>query len=272
MHHRFLVTTVAAVVASAVLVGFAPGSPNVVTVHATDYAFSAPDRIPAGMTTFKLMNDGKTFHHVAIVRLDSAKTLADLAAAFKQPGPPPRWAAFLGGPNAPDPGGEANATLNMKPGNYALVCLVDVPGGVPHFARGMVHPLTVTPTASPATTAPVADATMTLRDYGFAMTRPLTAGVHTIKVRNTAAQPHEVEIIKLAPGKTSQDVLSWMQKPQGPLPGSGIGGVAPTGPGAPVYFTANFTPGNYMLICFVPDAKDGKPHFMHGMLQTIKVI
>jgi hypothetical protein len=29
--------------------------------------------------------------------------------------------------------------------------------------------------------------------------------------------------------------------------------------------------GNYGLICFVPDAKDGKPHLAHGMMQDFKV-
>ena len=32
-----------------------------------------------------------------------------------------------------------------------------------------------------------------------------------------------------------------------------------------------FEPGSYALICFVPDAKDGKPHAMHGMLKTLTV-
>jgi uncharacterized cupredoxin-like copper-binding protein len=42
-------------------------------------------------------------------------------------------------------------------------------------------------------------------------------------------------------------------------------------PGMSGYFTADFAPGNYALICFVPDAKDGKPHFTHGMMQQITV-
>jgi hypothetical protein len=27
-------------------------------------------------------------------------------------------------------------------------------------------------------------------------------------------------------------------------------------------------PGNYVVICFEPDAKDGVPLFVHGMLQA----
>ena len=37
------------------------------------------------------------------------------------------------------------------------------------------------------------------------------------------------------------------------------------------YFTADLTPGNYALLCFVPDAKDGKPHLEHGMVKQFKI-
>jgi hypothetical protein len=37
------------------------------------------------------------------------------------------------------------------------------------------------------------------------------------------------------------------------------------------FITADFTPGEYALICFLPDAKDGKPHFAHGMIQQIHI-
>ena len=29
--------------------------------------------------------------------------------------------------------------------------------------------------------------------------------------------------------------------------------------------------GNYALICFAPDTKDGKPHAAHGMIYNFKV-
>jgi hypothetical protein len=31
------------------------------------------------------------------------------------------------------------------------------------------------------------------------------------------------------------------------------------------FFTRDFRPGEYVLRCFVPDERDNKPHFMHGM-------
>lgn len=246
-------------------------APNIVTVHAKDFAYDAPAEIPAGFTTFKLINDGPNLHHVEIVRLDSGKTLANLEAELAKPAAPPTWAVFEGGPNAPDPGKESSATLDLEPGNYAMICLVDVPGGVPHFAKGMVHPFTVTAApAGPKAAAPAADMTLTLSDYAFDLSQPLTAGTHTFEVKNTATQMHEVELVRLAPGKTAEQFMSWVAKPSGPPPGSGLGGAAPF-VGAPVYFTADITPGTYLLVCFVPDAKDGKPHFMHGMMKTITV-
>ena len=35
--------------------------------------------------------------------------------------------------------------------------------------------------------------------------------------------------------------------------------------------TADFEPGEYALLCFVPDVKDGKPHTEHGMIRQITV-
>lgn len=259
----------AATAAAATSAG-APSAPPVVTVHAADFKFDGPDSIPAGMVTFHLINDGTTFHHMQLVRLDSAKTFADLQAAIAKPGPMPAWITFVGGPNAPDPKSESNATMNMPAGNYAMLCFVDVPGGVPHVAKGMERSLTVVPSTMNYA-APKPDVTLTLSDYSFETSVPLKAGPQTIEVRNNGPQLHEVELIRLAPGKKEKDVLAWMQKPNGPPPGSGIGGVAGAAPGEVSYFTADLTPGDYMLICFLPDRKDGKPHFMKGMVKTVTV-
>lgn len=246
-------------------------SARVVTVHASDYAYQAPDSIPAGLTTFHLINDGPGFHHLTLVRLDSGKAVADLLAALKHPGPLPSWAVLAGGPNAPDPHDTANATVELTPGHYALMCFVDVPGGVPHFARGMSRPLTVTPAAGAIAPAPNADVTVSLSDYAFDVSGPLTvAGTHTVAVRAVPGQPHELSLIRLAPGKSASDLAKWIDYMQGPPPGSAIGGATPAAAGVPVYFTVDLTPGTYALMCFLP-APDGKRHTAHGMMKTVVV-
>jgi len=57
----------------------------------------------------------------------------------------------------------------------------------------------------------------------------------------------------------------------GPPPFTGIGGVAPLSPGLTNYLLLDLTPGNYLTICFVPDAATGMPHFMMGMLAGFSV-
>ncbi len=243
-------------------------APTVVTVHAKDFAYQAPDSVPAGYVAFTLVNDGPGIHHGTIIRLDSGKTATDLVTALAHPGPMPAWAVALGGPNAPAPGASSNGTVLLTPGNYVMLCFVDVPGGVPHFMKGMFHPFVVTP-STVATAAPAADDSITLVDYTFQFAKPLSTGHHTFAITNGGTQPHELEMVKLAPGKTANDLLAWLNKPEGPPPGDPLGGAAFEAPGNTTYYSADLTAGNYLLICFVPDAKDGKPHFMHGMMQTI---
>jgi len=58
---------------------------------------------------------------------------------------------------------------------------------------------------------------------------------------------------------------------KGPPPAEPVGGVVALDKGARASFVADLSPGEYGLICFVPDAKDGKAHVVHGMVKTIKV-
>ena len=58
---------------------------------------------------------------------------------------------------------------------------------------------------------------------------------------------------------------------QGTPPATAKGGIAGIKPGSTHFFDVDLTPGEYVLICFVPDSKDGKPHAMHGMLQKVTI-
>ncbi len=251
-------------------------APVAATIHemaitGSDFSFQAPDTVAAGVTHVSFTNKGPGFHHVQFVRLDSGRTLADLEAALKKPGPPPGWAVFVPGPNAPDPGGSSNATVTLAAGNWAIICLVDLPGRVPHFAKGMVHPLTVTASPMPAATTPPADVTLELTDYAFTLSKPLVAGTQVVRVVAKGPQPHEVEIMRFEPGKTMDDVMQWFDKPQGPPPAHGVGGTTAQVPGETVQFSVDLAPGDYALVCFIPDAKDGKPHVAHGMVHPFKI-
>ena len=73
----------------------------------------------------------------------------------KSPAPPPAWAVFVGGPNAPDPEQRSPTRRSIStPGNYVVLCLVDIPDHVPHFAKGMIRPLKVAAATGPAASEP----------------------------------------------------------------------------------------------------------------------
>ena len=248
----------------------APPPPNVVTFTATEYSFAGPDTIPAGVTTIRLANAGTEAHHLSLMKLTDGKTLQDVMAL-----PPsdtaPSWVVAVGGPNAATPGDTVTATSSLDPGHYVMMCFIPSPDGKPHFMKGMIRSLEVIAGSGPAAAEPVADITLKLVEYGFEFSTPVTPGRHTIRVEDGGAQPHEIVIVRLEPGKTMQEWMAWTETMAGPPPGQVINGVAGMNPGIHAFVEDDFTPGDYGLVCFVGDAKDGRPHFLHGMMQQISV-
>lgn len=251
-------------------------TPAVLHIDATDFAYASPDTITAGMVTMHLVNKGPSIHHVQVLRLDDGHTVAELIEGMKsmKPGsPPPPWVHDVAGPNSPNPGGESSLTQDLPAGNYALVCFIPTPDGVPHVMKGMIKGLTVVPAAAGTTPAPapVADITVKMKDYAWDVSPEITAGKHIIKIENDAAQSHEMFLARLAPGKVPLDLVKWTEKQQGPPPGDAIGGISGMSKGQVVYLPVDLTPGEYGLFCFLPDAKDGKTHIEHGMIKQISV-
>src|SRR5262245_35231120 len=56
-------------------------TPPVIDIMASDYAFDAPDTLPAGMVTVRLMNDGQEPHHAQLLRLNDGLSFDDFTAA-----------------------------------------------------------------------------------------------------------------------------------------------------------------------------------------------
>jgi hypothetical protein len=164
-----------------------------------------------------------------------------------------------------------SATVTLEPGSYAIVCFVPALDGAPHLMKGMVHALNVTGPAPAPGAEPAADVVMKLVDFDFQLSVPLKAGHHTLRVENAGSQPHEVAFIRLKPGKTPPDFTAWGEKPEGPAPGTVHGGVSGIVPGTHAFADVDLSPGEYVLICFFPDAADGKAHFEHGMMKLIQV-
>ena len=248
-----------------------PAPAHEIAITSLDFSYIAPDTIPSGLTRIRLTNDGREHHHVQLARLQAGHTVAELRDSLAAKRGLPSWVTFVGGPNTPAPGLASEVIVSLEPGSYAVLCFVESADGVPHLAKGMIRGLAVVPTKTSPQMEPRADAQMVLDDYGFALTPALTAGRRTIKVENGGPQPHEVIFIRLRPGKTAADVLAWLKAEEGPPPGEPYGGTVALQAGRVNYVTADFTRGDYALLCFVPDAGDGRRHVAHGMVSQFRV-
>lgn len=253
------------------------GAPPVVTIIATDYAYEAPDTVPAGVNVFRLVNHGDQAHAATIVRLEAGKTLPDYIEAYREAhrtrGARPAWAAFRGGPVALMRG-EGNTTVYLEPGNYAWVCFVPGPDSVSHLLKhNQAHAFVVRPRTKD-TLAPVApEPTVSLRmlDYSFQLSAPLKSGRHVIRVDNVGADYHHVLVFKLTTGKTIQDVQAWLEKRmEGEAPSTFVGAMGELSAGANAYLEVNLTAGEYVLACVIT-GRDEVSHAAKGMIQQIRV-
>jgi hypothetical protein len=263
------------------IVGCEPqDKPSVTTITARDYTFQTADTLAAGWTTFRLVNQGTQPHMGQLIRLGPGNTLGNFlktySEAFRTRGSRYEGVKRLSGPGVAAPQQTSNATLHLEPGNYAWICLFNLPDGIPHVVgHGMARSFVVRAAdGSPAPlTAPKADLLIRLVDYAFRLSAPLKAGRQTIRVENTGSDSHELGVVKLAPGKTIEDFKAWMQHPEQGLSEKTMtisGGVTGLAPGAEAYFEADLTRGEYLLLCFVT-APDGRSHVEHGMIQQIHV-
>ena len=251
----------------------ARSSDSVVVFVAHDYGFSGPDRLPAGVTTVRIVNQGQDLHHIQFLKLLEGKTAVDFRAAVAtDPSRLPDWVQYAGGPNAHLPGSLATATVNLTEGDYVVMCWIPDKQGVPHVALGMQKAVSVRGGKPTRVSTPKASLTITQIDYQFVLSKRIASGLHTIEVMNHGTQPHELVLVKLAPGAAVKDVIAaFGPGAADPPPGELIGGITGIERGERVHFTAEFQPGNYGIICFIPDTVTGRPHFLHGMTAEFTV-
>jgi len=246
---------------------------HAVLYTARDYEFAGPENIAAGWTTVTLLNQGDDLHQVQFLKLPAGKTAADFRDEMAaDPTRLPRWVSRRSGPNSVVPGERALAIVHLEPGEYVLFCGIPDRQGIPHVAHGMLKPLHVAAAPPRPAGMPPADQAITLADFSFELSQPMQAGARTIRVVNKGGQAHEVVLVKLAPRASVADFLDAF-RPGVALSRAGqpIGGLAGLDPGGEGLFRADFTPGRYGLICFLPDLVMRAPHFTRGMLLDFDV-
>lgn len=274
----FLLTAAMAASSRARVVTAQPGSPPAqqsgseaagrVDIWAHNYAYDAPDTVPTGAVTFSFENEGTDNHMAQFFRLNQGVTPDQLRQAVLDGGAAGalQVAAPAGGINATAPGDYQQVTLDMTPGDYVMLCFVyDEDDPTAHVLKGMLHPFQVAPPPSEAA-EPQPDLTVTAQEYSFDAP-DIAAGQHVIQLTNQGAQPHEMALLKLSSSDQSDN-----PDEQATLTDTTpSGGIAVIPPGSSGWATVNFTPGTWMMVCYVPDAATGTPHATLGMTHMFTV-
>lgn len=243
-----------------------------VRIVAVDFGFQVPAEVPSGAMRLRLVNQGHELHHAQLVRLTQGKTLADLAS-LRPDAPPPDWMVPVGGPGAVGPGDSSSVVQSLPAGNYAVFCFIpSASDHKQHMMKGMVAGFRVTERTGAQPQLPKADLTVRMLDFGYAPSAPIAAGKRVIRVINDGPQLHEMVLALIPPGKTTADLLAWNpETATEPPPARYLGGTVALAPSGESLVEADLAPGNYVLICYIPDAKDGKPHVAHGMVLPFTV-
>ena len=92
------------------------------------------------------------------------------------------------------------------------------------------------------------------------------------RFHNDGKQAHEVVLLKLNPGASTQRFLDLYRPGSLPNPaGKPIGGVVGLDPGLDSYMHVDLKPGRYGLLCFLRDPTTRAPHFVLGMWMDFDV-
>lgn len=247
---------------------------NAVTIAGTEFGFSvAEGALAPGTNNITFRNNGTQVHHMQIVELLDGKTADDLAAILPNAETEgfPTWMHFAGGVGQIAPGESGTIIADLADGNYVLLCFVPDSDGLPHFAKGMMAALSTEGDASEAE-PPEPAVEFTAIDYGFGGPVSVSAGDDVVvKLTNNGTELHEMNLVRLNEGATIQDFLgAFAPDAAGPPPGTNVGGIQGILPGESQLATLDLEAGNYVLICFIPNA-EGTPHVALGMATGLEV-
>lgn len=239
------------------------------TIELSADGIVVPAEVMAGPTIVTLVNSAGTTGEDGspimpeVGRFVEGATLDQLmgllAEADVNPGPALELVKLYGFPFA----GDGRIVWDLQPGNHIALTTI----GEPAMAEFTV-------VEGEAAAPPAADVQVQLADFVFALPDEVAAGPQTWELTNVGKQWHELVIVKLAEGATVDDLLAFFQTagPEDVPPMELIAGYAPFGEGNRVWIDLDLAPGEYTVLCFLPDVLgDMSPHAAHGMVRTLVV-
>ncbi|HSF68916.1 MAG TPA: hypothetical protein VLA47_00945, partial [Nitrospira sp.] len=128
-------------------------------------------------------------------------------------------------------------------------------------------------TASGALSPPSSNVvTFTASDHRFKGPDQLPAGQTTVRLHNKGKDPHQLQFLKLEPGKTAADLAAALKAGGGVVPpwAKHMGGPNGVDAGRTSEATLYLEPGSYVIICGVP-GKNHQTHAAVGMQKTLTI-
>jgi hypothetical protein len=233
---------------------------NLVRLIGTEFSYEMPDTIPAGYNLIRLINSGKVWHEAVLFRfINDTFSIRQYIDSVKRGIDFPPFAIDVGGPGMTVANDSNEVLLNLEPGKYGIICTIDN-----HLMAGMRKEFYVVNKSLTYTEPPKEDDVLTLTDTAYTFSKPLTAGEHLIKIINRGHQYHEVDFIKLNPGKTKVDYINWFHDRSKNPSGAPVGGTLDFLPGGQVWLPIKLKKGDYYLSCMIPDIVTGKTHLDIG--------
>jgi hypothetical protein len=249
------------------------GLPEVV-VTIDDAGFTLPDGATAGRTLMTVRNTGTMDVHFFVTRIPDEVSDAQIAAEMQSESEEdPPWfdmttLPFLGTPDWPAVGGEAQGVVDLLTGRWIFI---DPLGG-----RNVAILTVAEGTPAPAP-EPVADVVITMQEMTFSgLDAPLKAGLQVWQITNSGALEHEIAIVSVPEGTTTEDVISMigdmLEGAAPPETFAPVGGQGIASKGVTSWQAWDLLAGTYAAVCMSPMPGEGfEPHALEGMVQVFTV-
>lgn len=121
--------------------------------------------------------------------------------------------------------------------------------------------------------AQMPEITINAADFSFEAADQIEAGLARINLVNNGQEPHHAQIVRLNEGVTLEQFQAALQEGEAaafPLI-TFVGGPGLVDPGLQSQVTLDLSPGQYVLLCFIP-SHDGVPHLAKGMVRPLEVV
>jgi hypothetical protein len=276
-------------------------SDSIIDVVTEGMEFQMMDSIPSGWNTFRYHNRSQEPHFFIFeklpegIRIDNYKNElvppfiratellleGNSEEGYKEFENIPNWfwdVKVSGGVSLISPNTTGESTVFLEPGIYAMECYVRMPNGMAHAFFGMLKEVVVTDSKS-TLHEPSADYDISIASTeGITFNDSVISGKRSFRVKfkdqvqYETLLGHDVNLVKVEDFELIDTLNIWINAAdlkafRSPSP-EGItflGGVNDSQSGRTGYFSAELTPGNYVLISEVPDANS------KGMLKTFTV-